>query len=76
MHTGKLIQNKMEEEGRKADWLAKKINCHRNNIYRIYQQEHIHPELLVRISILLKFNFFTHYFDYINEQIQQESCKM
>ncbi|MCL2289731.1 MAG: XRE family transcriptional regulator [Bacteroidetes bacterium] len=68
-HTGKLIQRKMEEEGRKANWLAKKLHCHRNNIYRIYQQEHIHPELLHRISIALKHNFFAHYYDYANEQI-------
>jgi len=74
MNTGKLIQNKMEEEGRKADWLAKKLHCHRNNIYRIYQQDHVHPELLLRISTILKFNFFAHYFNYINEQIQPESC--
>ena len=68
-HTGKLIQQKMEEEERKAGWLAKKIHCHRNHVYQIYEQEHIHPALLIRISTILKHNFFAHYFDYINEQI-------
>jgi len=69
IHTGKLIQQKMEEEGRKAEWLAKKIPCHKNHIYRIYEQEYIHPQLLERISIILKYNFFSHYSNYINEQI-------
>ena len=68
--TGKLIQQIMKDKGIKVEWLAKRIPCHRNNIYRIYQQEHIHPELLTRISIALKFNFFSHYFDYVNEQIK------
>jgi hypothetical protein len=75
-HIGKFIQSKMEEDGRKAKWLAKKINCHRNNIYKIYQQEHINPELLIQISIHLNLNLFSHYFEYVNAQIQKESCKM
>jgi len=70
IHTGKLIKQKMEEEGRKAEWLAKKIPCHKTHIYRIYAQEYVHPELLIRISIFLKHNFFTHHFNYVNEQIQ------
>jgi len=58
-HSGNLILQKMTEMERKADWLAKKIPCHRNNVYRIFQQEHLHPELLIRISIILNFNFTT-----------------
>jgi len=69
VHTGKLIQQKMEEEGRKAEWLAKKIPCHKNHIYRIYEQDHLHPALLLKISVILKYNFFSHYFNYVNEQI-------
>ena len=69
IHTGKLIQKIMEEEGRKPEWLAEKIPCHKNHIYRIYEQEYIHPQLLERISIILKYNFFSHYSNYINEQI-------
>ena len=66
---GELVRKKMKERERKTDWLAKKINCHRNNIYKIYRQEHIHPELLLRISIILNHNFFSHYFDYVEEKI-------
>jgi len=70
-HTGKLIQQIMEDEGKKAEWLAKKIHCHKKHIYRIYKQEHIHPQLLARISIILQYNFFSHYFEYVNEQINR-----
>ena len=69
VHTGKLIQQIMEEEGRKAEWLASRIPCHKNHIYKIYEQEYVHPQLLERISIILKYNFFSHYSNYINEQI-------
>ena len=69
-YIGEFIQKKMEEKERKADWLAKRIPCHRNNVYRIYQQKHIHPELLTRISIILKFNFFSYYFGYVDKKIK------
>jgi len=76
IHIGKMIQNKMDEDGRKASWLAEKLYCNRNNIYRIYQQEHINPEQLIQISIHLKINLFSYYFEYVNEEIQKKSCKM
>ena len=57
VHIGKVIKNKMKKEGRKVDWLAKNINCHRNSIYRIYKQEHLYPELLLKISILLSLSY-------------------
>jgi len=69
-HDGMLIREKMEREGRKAEWLAQKLACHRNNVYRIYQQEHLHPELLIKISIILKHNFFSYYFNYVEEKIK------
>ena len=69
LHIGKLVKNKTKEEGRTVDWLAKNINCHKNNIYRIYRQEHLYPELLLKISLLLQYNFFSHYCEFINEQI-------
>ncbi len=69
VHIGKVIRNKMKEEGRKVDWLAKNIYCQKNHIYRIYRQEHIHPELLMRISFILQYNFFSHYCEFISENL-------
>jgi len=69
---GELVQKKMAEEGRNIEWLAKKIPCHKKHIYRIYKQEHIHPQLLERISIILQYNFFSHYFNYVNERINMK----
>ena len=70
IHTGKLIQQIMEDKGIKVEWLARQIPCHKNHIYRIYQQEHLHPALLIKISAVLKYNFFSHYYNYVNEQIK------
>ena len=69
LHIGRVIKKIMEKEGRKVEWLAKNINCHRNNIYKIYQQESIHLDLLIRISISLRYNFFSLYYNFVEEHI-------
>ena len=75
IHIGKLIQSKMEEEGRKARWLANKIHCDESNIYRIYQRPFINIEQLIQICIHLEINLFVHYSDYVYDQIQKKYTK-
>jgi len=69
IHIGEIIKNKMEVEGKKVSWLAKNINCHRNSVYRIYNQEHLYSELLLKISVILQYNFFSHYCEHVREII-------
>ena len=72
IHIGKLIQKKMDEEGRKVRWLANKIHCNRNNIYRIYQHQHIDVEQLIQICIHLEIDLFACYSEYVRKQIQKK----
>ena len=69
IHIGQLIQKKMEDDGRKVSWLADKMGCHRNNIYLIYQQKHLHSVQLIRISQHLRINLFSPYYEYVNDCI-------
>lgn len=39
-------------------WFARQLNCDRRNIYNIFARQSIDTELLERISIILKHNFF------------------
>ncbi len=48
----------LEAQERTPTWLAKKINCDRTNIYRIFDRESIDTALLLRISSALNKNFF------------------
>ena len=54
---GKVIKNKVEEQGRSIQWLADKLSCHRSNIYNIFNRENIDVSLLIRISSILQYNF-------------------
>ena len=60
-HIGKLIKAKLDEQGRKASWLAKQVNCRRFNIYKVFQREWIDTKLLLEISEALDYNFFECY---------------
>ncbi|MBR5433763.1 MAG: helix-turn-helix domain-containing protein [Bacteroidales bacterium] len=61
IHIGKIIQDKLREQGRSASWLAKQIPCSRNNLYRIFSNPSINTDLLSRISKVLDYNFFKHF---------------
>jgi len=76
IHIGKLIKKKMDEDGRKTKWLADKIHCNRNNIYRIYQQQHIDFELLLRICLHLEIDLFINYSEYLRELIKEKNSKL
>jgi len=59
VHIGKLIQEKMEEEGRSTNWLAKKLSCHRSNIYKIYEKSNMDVIQLLHISRILNHDFLS-----------------
>ena len=58
IHIGQLIKTELERQERTPTWLARKINCDRTNIYRIFERESIDTALLSRISTALNRNFF------------------
>lgn len=64
MHIGQLIKQKMEEEGKTVSWLARNLSYCRTNVYKIYEKKSIDTDLLLRISALLEYDFFS---DYTNE---------
>ena len=72
---GKLIKDKLKEDGRSASWLAEKICCDRTNIYKIFKKSSINASLLQKISRILGVDFFTYYSDNnqnINNSAEEE----
>ena len=69
IHIGQLIKTELERQERTPTWLAKKINCDRTNIYRIFERESIDTALLSRISTALNRNFFEEL-----SQLQVNAC--
>ena len=72
INIGFIIRKKMSEQGTSIAWLARQINCDQSNLCKHLQNTHIYPELLLKISIALKTNFFIYYSHYFNQVIENK----
>lgn len=61
IHIGKCIRKQVEEQGKTSVWLAQELGCHRTNLYKIYDKRTIDTGILLRISRILEFDFFSLY---------------
>lgn len=61
LHIGKLIQDKIQEQGISITEFARRINRSSQSIYHILRQPSIDTELLLEINKVLKHNFFAYY---------------
>ena len=64
---GFVVRQKMNEHGTTIAWLAKQLNCDRSNLRKQLYNLHIYPELLLKISIALKTDFFAFYSDFYRQ---------
>lgn len=60
MHIGHCIKEVFDSMPRRCTvvWFANQLCCERRNIYSIFNRENIDTALLIRISLILKHNFF------------------
>jgi hypothetical protein len=68
IHIGKLIHEKLSENDRSIAWLAKNIHCDPSNLNKTLKQNHIDTELLLLISIVMDYDFFVFYSDFIKKR--------
>lgn len=57
VHIGKLIEEKLRQQGRSVSWFAGKLYYDRTNVYSIFKKKSIDTDLLLRISHVLDYNF-------------------
>ena len=67
---GFAVRQKMSEQDVSIAWLARRINCDRSNLGKQLQNTHIYPELLLKISIALKTNFFENYSHHCQQLVE------
>lgn len=61
IHIGSIIKTELDRQGRKPQWFAAQLNFERTNIYNIFRRKSIDTALLLRISQILQFDFFSFY---------------
>jgi transcriptional regulator len=61
LHIGKEIEQRYRESGIKLSEFAKRLNTSPRNVYAIFERSDIKTDLLLKVSEILKFNFFSLY---------------
>ena len=68
LHIGKLVLQKLNDEKRPVAWLAHEITIDESHLRKVLKnQRNIHTDLLFRISIALKHDFFYYYSQLLQE---------
>ena len=67
MHIGKLIKQRMDEQGKTVVWLARQLSYSRTNVYKIYDKASIDTDVLLRISSIREYDFFSLYSDSLKD---------
>lgn len=70
MHIGSIIKERLKEEGKSVVWLSRELGCHRTNIYNLFDKYSIDTQILQRISIVMRYNFFDIYQKETEEKIK------
>ena len=61
LHVGQLIQEQLKKDQRSVGWLSRQIPCTRNHVYKLFKRPSLDAALLLRISMVMQFNFFQYY---------------
>ena len=72
-HLGKMIKDELIRQGRSITWLAKQIDCTRENLYQLFRNPWIHSETLYKIGKALDYDFFKCCSDYQNNQNEKKN---
>jgi len=71
---GFAVRQKMSEQGASIAWLARQTDSDSSNLGKQLQKKHIYPELLLKISVALKTNFFEQYIQLCRELVENKQC--
>lgn len=76
MHIGNQIKIKMKEKKKSVVWLANELGYSRINIYKIFEKRSIDSNILLRISTILDFDFFSLYTEELEQKKQHSDQEM
>lgn len=69
-HIGTIIRAELGRQGHTVAWLSRQLNIQRPNCYRILRAGSLQSDLLLRISVVMKHNFFSYYTIEYTEKIK------
>lgn len=71
LHIGSEIKRVLNQQRRSAIWLSRKLYCDRTNIYKLFGRSSVDTDMLLRISLILQYDFFEQY----SRLYAEKSCR-
>jgi lambda repressor-like predicted transcriptional regulator len=71
-HIGAIICDRLKEEGRTKKWLATQVNYEHSCLCKILKKNYMDTDLLLRISLAMRYDFSTCLTAYYNENLPQK----
>lgn len=75
VHIGNLIEAELRRQERSVTWFARQLYCERTNVYDIFKRQSIDTHMLLRISIILRHDFFSYYLQELAESSETFAVK-
>lgn len=72
LHIGKMIEAELRSQERSITWFSRQLHCDRRNVYDIFKRTSIDTHLMLRISCILKRNFFLTIANSLEASINQQ----
>lgn len=70
MQIGERIRRRLDEQGNTVVWLARQLSCSRTNVYKIFEKSNLDTGLLMRVSVILKYDFFKLYSEELKKSME------
>lgn len=61
IHIGRSIRQRLDESGHSVVWFAGQLSLSRSNVYLLFEKRSIDTNTLLRISLILDYDFFALY---------------
>lgn len=74
-NVGKMVKTLLEQKGVGVTWLAKRLGCHRNNVYLILGRSWADSQTMMRLSFILDYDFFAVFSQYYNDRKENIDSK-
>ena len=76
LHIGHMVKAELVRQGRSVAWLAKQIGYTRQNLYHILGRPYIYTDLLLKISYILDYDFFSCFsMEWQNNRLTSDICQ-
>jgi plasmid maintenance system antidote protein VapI len=70
IHLGRMVHDQLKQQGKTTVWLAAQLGYTRESVYKIYRRSWMTTDLLIRISVILNYDFFAQ----VSEMLNKNQC--